>query len=79
MKNFAGALVPIGTFSSSDGRVTLWSVVSPKDFPTITVTIEATDNDQISSGGPVVVGDRTGAADILCAADWAPWGIERGR
>ena len=50
LKNSAGALVPIGTFSSSDGRVTLWSVVSPKDFPTITVTMEATDNDQISSG-----------------------------
>ncbi|HZB39568.1 MAG TPA: anti-sigma factor, partial [Ilumatobacter sp.] len=63
LKNPAGTLVPIGTFSSSDGRVTLWSVVSPKDFPTITVTIEATDNDQISSGRPVVVGDRTGAAD----------------
>jgi len=36
LKNSAGALVPIETFSSSDGRVTLWSVVSPKDVPTIT-------------------------------------------
>ena len=57
LKNSAGALVPIGTFSSSDGRVTLWSGVSPKDFPTLTVTIEATDNDQTSSGRRVLVGE----------------------
>jgi hypothetical protein len=57
LKNAAGALVPIGTFSSSDGRVTLWSGLSPKDFPTITVTIEATDNDQTSSGRRVLVGE----------------------
>jgi hypothetical protein len=49
--------VPIGTFSSSDGRVTLWSGLSPKDFPTLTVTIEATDNDQTSSGRQVLVGE----------------------
>jgi anti-sigma-K factor RskA len=57
LKNSAGTLVPIGTFSSSDGRVTLWSGVSPKDFPTITVTIEAMDNDQTSSGRRVLVGE----------------------
>ncbi len=57
LKNAAGALVPIGTFSSSDGRVTLWSGVSPKDYPSITVTIESTDNDQASSGRRVLVGD----------------------
>jgi anti-sigma-K factor RskA len=57
LKNAAGALVPIGTFSSSDGRVTLWSGLSPKDFPTVTVTIEATDNDQTSSGHQVLVGE----------------------
>ena len=57
VKNAAGTLVPIGTFSSSDGRVTLWSGVSPKDFPTLTVTIEATDNDQTSSGRRVLVGE----------------------
>jgi hypothetical protein len=57
LKNAAGALVPIGTFSSSDGRVTLWSGLSPKDFPTLTVTIEATDNDQTSSGRRVLVGE----------------------
>jgi anti-sigma-K factor RskA len=57
LKNSAGALVPVGTFSSSDGRVTLWSGVSPKDFPTLTVTIEAPDNDQTSSGRRVLTGD----------------------
>ncbi len=57
LRNAAGTLVPIGTFSSSDGRVTLWSGVSPKDFPTITVTTETTDNDQTSSGRRVLVGE----------------------
>ena len=57
LKNPAGALVPVGTFSSSDGRVTLWSGVSPKDFPTLTVTIEAPDNDQTSSGRRVLTGE----------------------
>jgi hypothetical protein len=56
LKNAAGSLVPVGTFSSSDGTVTLWSGVSPKAFPTITVTIEAPDNDQTSSGRRVLVG-----------------------
>jgi len=56
LKNEANVLVPIGTFSSSDARVTLWSGVSPKDFPTLTVTIEKTDNDQSSSGQRVLVG-----------------------
>jgi len=57
LKNAAGTLVPIGTFSSSGGRVTLWSGVSPKDFPTFTVTIEASDNDQTSSGRRVLMGE----------------------
>jgi anti-sigma-K factor RskA len=57
LKNPAGTLVPIGTFSSSDGRVTLWSSVSPGDFPTVTVTIEAADNEQGSSGRRVLVGE----------------------
>lgn len=56
LKNNAGVLVPIGTFSSSDARVTLWSGVSPKDYPTLTVTIEKADNDQNSSGQRVLVG-----------------------
>ena len=57
LKNAAGTLVPIGTFSSSDGHVTLWSGVSPKNFPTITVTIESADDDQASSGRRVLVGE----------------------
>jgi hypothetical protein len=57
LKSPDGTVVPIGTFSSSDDQVTLWSAVSPEDFPTITVTIEATDNDQASSGRVVLKGE----------------------
>jgi hypothetical protein len=56
LKDSHGTLVPIGTFSSSDGRVTLWSGVSPKDFNVISVTIEAADGDQGSSGDKVLTG-----------------------
>jgi anti-sigma-K factor RskA len=48
-------LVPIGTFNESR-EVTLWAGVSPKDFPTLTVTRERADNDQASSGERVLVG-----------------------
>ena len=61
LRNAAGTLVPIGSFSSSDGRATLWSGVSPKDFPTITVTIETTDNNQGSSGRRVLTGKARAA------------------
>ena len=55
LRNSAGVLVPIGTFN--DGRkVTLWAGVSPKDFPTISVTRERADGDQGSSGNKVLVG-----------------------
>jgi len=57
LKNSAAVLVPIGTFSSSDGRVTLWSGVSPKDFRKISVTIEAADGQQGSSGRGVLSGE----------------------
>jgi hypothetical protein len=57
LKNAADTLVPIGSFSSSDDTVTLWSGVSPKDFPTLTVTIESMDNDQASSGRRVLIGN----------------------
>ena len=57
LKNPAGTLVPIGTFSSSDSRVTMWSGVSPKQFRTITVTIESADNNQSSSGRRVLTGE----------------------
>jgi hypothetical protein len=56
LKNSAGALVPIGSFSSSDARVTLWSGVDPAEYSGISVTIEAADNDQGSSGRRVLVG-----------------------
>jgi hypothetical protein len=57
LKNAHGTLVPIGTFSSSDGRVTLWSGVSPKEFKAISVTIEGADGDQGSSGDKVLTGE----------------------
>ncbi len=59
LRNSAGVLVPIGTFN--EGRhVTLWAGVSPKDFPTLTVTREQADGDQTSSGEKVLVGTVTG-------------------
>ena len=45
LKNAHDVLVPIGSFSSSDGNVTLWSGVSPREFNTLSVTIEKTDGD----------------------------------
>jgi hypothetical protein len=57
LKEASGTLVPIGTFSSSDQRITLWSGVSPGTFATFTVTIESPDNDQASSGRVVLRGD----------------------
>jgi hypothetical protein len=54
-------LVPIGTFN--DGRdVTLWAGVSPKEFPTLSVTRERADTDQASSGERVLIGavDKSG-------------------
>jgi hypothetical protein len=56
LKNDSGTLIPIGTFSSSDSRITLWSGVSPKDFPTLTVTIEQPDGNQSASGRRVLIG-----------------------
>jgi anti-sigma-K factor RskA len=57
LKNAAGTLVPIGTFSASDAKITLWSGVSPSLFPTLTVTIEKADNNQQSSGRRVLIGE----------------------
>lgn len=55
LRNADGTLVPIGTFN--EGRsVTLWAGVSPHDFPTLTVTEEAADGDQASSGKRVLAG-----------------------
>jgi hypothetical protein len=55
LRNSAGVLVPIGTFNEGR-RVTLWAGVSPKDFPSLTVTREPADGDQASSGEKVLVG-----------------------
>jgi hypothetical protein len=50
--------VPIGTFSAGRGDwVTLWSGVSPVDYPMLTVTIEESDGNQASSGHRVLSGD----------------------
>jgi hypothetical protein len=57
VKDRAGALVPIGTFSSSEETITLWSGVSPEDFPLVTVTIEPLDGDLGSSGRIVLAGE----------------------
>jgi hypothetical protein len=55
LRSSAGVLVPIGTFN--EGRkVTLWAGVSPKDFPSLTVTREPADGNQASSGEKVLVG-----------------------
>jgi Anti-sigma-K factor rskA, C-terminal len=58
LRDPAGALVPVGTFNESR-NVTLWAGVSPKDFSTLTVTREADDGDQASSGEKVLVGAAT--------------------
>jgi hypothetical protein len=57
----SGGLVPIGTFSKGNGaKVTLWSGVSPRDYSTISVTIEAPDGNQASSGQRVLTGNVGG-------------------
>ena len=55
MRNDAGSLVPIGTFNEGH-TVVLWSGVSPRDYPTLTVTEEAANGDQESSGRRVLTG-----------------------
>jgi Anti-sigma-K factor rskA, C-terminal len=51
-------LVPVGTFNEGT-RVTLWAGVSPKEYTTFTVTREAADGNQASSGDRVLVGTIT--------------------
>ena len=46
----------IGTFSSSDGSIVLWSGVDPKEYRGITVTIEPDDDNPASSGRRVLAG-----------------------
>jgi hypothetical protein len=61
LRNPAGVLVPVGTFNEGR-RVTLWAGVSPKEFPTLTVTRERADGAQASSGQKVLVGTADGAS-----------------
>ena len=56
LKNAHGGLVSIGTFSSSDGAVVLWSGVSPTEYRGITVTVEPDDDNPASSGRRVLEG-----------------------
>jgi hypothetical protein len=56
LENSRGGLVSIGTFSSSDGAIVLWSGVSPKEYRRITVTVEPDDDDPASSGRRVLDG-----------------------
>jgi hypothetical protein len=58
LKNAAGVLVPIGTFNAGP-HVTLWSAVSPADFPTITITRQVVGRGENSSGLVVLSGQPT--------------------
>jgi len=51
-------LVPVGTFNDGS-QVTLWAGVSPKEFTMFTVTREAADGNQASSGDRVLSGTIT--------------------
>jgi hypothetical protein len=55
LKNAASVLVPIGTFNAGP-HVTLWSAVSPADFPTLTVTKQTVGGGEESSGQVVLAG-----------------------
>jgi hypothetical protein len=55
LRNEAGVLIPIGTFHDGED-VTLWAGVSLDEYPTLTITEEAADGDQTSSGRRVLVG-----------------------
>jgi anti-sigma-K factor RskA len=56
VRDEAGTLVSLGTFSESAGPITLWSGVDPCRFGTITITRERPDGDPGSSGDRVVAG-----------------------
>jgi hypothetical protein len=56
VKRADGILVPIGTFHTGDGVITLWSGVPLNRYPTLTVTLEDEDGNQASSGRLVLSG-----------------------
>lgn len=55
LKDDDDVLVAIGSFNEGDD-VVLWAGVSPRDYPTITITEEAADGNPASSGRRVLVG-----------------------
>ena len=55
LRNADGVLVPIGSFNEGTD-VTLWAGVSPETFSTFTITKEAADGQQDSSGQRVMSG-----------------------
>jgi hypothetical protein len=55
LKDPTGRLVAIGTFNQGPA-VTLWSGVTPQDFPTLTITEQVADGNPASSGRRVLVG-----------------------
>ena len=55
LRNADGVLVPIGSFNEGTD-VTLWAGVSPETFSTFTITKEAADGKQDSSGQRVMSG-----------------------
>jgi hypothetical protein len=55
LRNGTNVLVPIGTFNEGK-KVTLWAGVPVTEYKSLTITIEATDNDQASSGKRVLIG-----------------------
>ena len=55
LRNADGVLVPIGSFNEGTD-VTLWAGVSPETFSTFTITKEAADGKQDSSGRRVMTG-----------------------
>jgi anti-sigma-K factor RskA len=57
LKNSRGGLVSVGTFSSSDGSIVLWSGVDPAEYRGMTVTVEPDDDNPASSGRRVLVGE----------------------
>jgi hypothetical protein len=58
LKSDEGVLVPVGTFNEG-GHLTLWAGVSPAEYTTFTVTTEAADGNQASSGHQVLAGRVT--------------------
>jgi hypothetical protein len=57
LRNAAGTVIPIGTFSSSQDEVTLWSGSSAVGFVRMMVTVESATDGADLSGRVVLVGD----------------------